>query len=328
MIKRKSKKKATALITGIAGFAGSYLAELLLKKGFKVYGFLAPREKIDNIKHLKSNLEIERFDILKADKVTKFIKKVKPDYLFHLAAFSSVGKSFGNEKLTYDINFTGTFNIFNAAAGLEKQPKKIVFVSSPDIYGLFRPQGKKLDEAQPFNPVSPYGVSKVAAEFLCRYYYLSNKLPIVRVRPFNHTGPRQSDTFVIPSFCKQIAKIESGHKKPRMSVGDLSNKRDLSDVRDIVRGYYLLARKADPGEVFHLCSGRSISLRTVLNKLRRMASVDINVNEDINRFRKLDIPILKGDFGRAANAVGWHPEYKLEQTLQETLDYWRKRITR
>ena len=113
-----------------------------------------------------------------------------------------------------------------------------------------------------------------------------------------------------------------------MSVGDLSNKRDLSDVRDIVRGYYFLARKGEPGEVYHLCSGHAVSLRSILNKLRRMAGVSINVSEDINRFRKSDIPVLKGDYSRAAKTVGWFPEYKLEQTLQDTLNYWRKKITK
>ena len=157
---------------------------------------------------------------------------------------------------------------------------------------------------------------------------MNYKLPIVRVRPFNHTGPRQSETFFIPSFCKQIATIENGQQKPVISVGDLSNKRDLSDVRDIVRGYYSLARKANPGEVFHLCSGRAVSIRTILDKLLRMAKVDINVIEDINRIRKLDIPILKGDFGRATKVVGWYPKYKLEMTLKDTLDHWRKMITK
>ncbi len=326
MIKSKSKKRV--LITGIAGFAGSYLAELLLKEKYEVYGFLAPGEKIDNIKHLKTDLVLDRFDILKADKVSNFIMKSKPDYIFHLAALSSVGLSFANEKSTYDVNFTGTYNILKAIAGLKTPPKKIVFISSPDIYGRFKPPGKKLDESQPFNPISPYAVSKIAAEYLCRYYYRNYDLPIVRVRPFNHTGPKQNINFAIPSFCTQIAEIENGLKKPEMAVGDLSNKRDLSDVRDIVRGYYFLARKGEPGEVYHLCSGHAISLRSVLNKLRRMAGIGINVSEDSNRFRKSDIPILRGDYSRAAKVVGWYPEYKLEQTLQDTLNYWRKMITK
>jgi len=322
------KRGKKALVTGIAGFAGSYLAELLLKKGFEVYGFLAPHEKIDNVRHLKGDLELERFDILKSSKVLKFVQNVKPEYIYHLAAFSSVGRSFGNERLTYDINFYGTLNLYEASREIEKSLKKILFVSSPDIYGLFEPKGKTLNEKQPFNPVSPYAISKIAAEYLSRYYYNYYSLPIVRVRPFNHTGPRQSDTFAIPSFCKQIAAIENKQQEPKISVGDLSNRRDLSDVRDIVRGYYLLAQKARQGEVFHLCSGQTISFRTVLDKLKGMAKTDINEITDSNRKRKLDIPILKGTYKKAAEAVGWYPKYKLEQTLIDTLQYWRKKITK
>jgi len=324
MTKRQIKKKA--LITGIAGFAGSYLAEYLLEKKYKIYGFLAPGEKTDNIKHLKNNLNLERFNILNENKVENFIKKVKPEYIFHLAAFSSVGQSYKNEKLTIDVNFDGTLNILKAAASLITPLKKIIFISSPDIYGQFKPAGKTLKENQPFNPVSPYAVSKIAAEYLCRFYSLHHKLPIVRIRPFNHTGPRQTTNFVVPSFCKQIAEMEKSGKKVTMLVGDLSNKRDLSDVRDIVRGYYLLSEKGLSGEVYHLCTGRAASIREVLNKLLKMATVEIKVKEDISRFRKSDIPILRGDYKKAKKAVGWSPEYKLEQILLDTLDFWRNRI--
>jgi GDP-4-dehydro-6-deoxy-D-mannose reductase len=320
----KSRNKKRVLITGIAGFAGSYLAEYLLNKNYDVYGFLAPREKDINIKHLKNDLILDRFDILKAEKVLNFIKKSKPEYIFHLAAFSSVGLSFRHEKLTFDVNFTGTFNILKAVTDLKQTPKKIIYISSPDIYGHFKSTGKKLTETQPFSPISPYAVSKIAAENLCQFYFQSHKLPIVIVRPFNHTGPRQITDFVVPSFCKQIAEIEKGKKQPKMSVGDLSVKRDLSDVRDIVRGYYLLARSGRPGQVYHLCSSHAVSIRDVLSKLRKMATVPINVNEDKSRFRKSDIPILEGSY-RKAKSIGWSPEYKLEQTLKDTLNYWRNK---
>ncbi len=321
----KSRSKKRVLITGIAGFAGSYLAELLLDKNYEVYGFLAPREKDTNIKHLKSKLKLDRFDILKADKIVNFTKKSKPEYIFHLAAFSSVGLSFTHEKLTFDVNFIGTFNILKAVTELKLTPKKIIYISSPDIYGHFRSTGKKLAETQPFSPVSPYAVSKIAAEQLCQFYFQSHKLPIAIVRPFNHTGPRQITDFVVPSFCKQIAEIEKGKSQPKMSVGDLSVKRDLSDVRDIVRGYYLLARRGRSGEVYHLCSGKAVPIREALNKLRKMATVAINVKEDKSRFRKSDIPILEGSYRKAAQAVGWSPEFKLEQTLKDTLDFWRNK---
>jgi GDP-4-dehydro-6-deoxy-D-mannose reductase len=319
------RNKSRVLITGIAGFAGSYLTELLLGRGYRIFGLLAPGEKTENIGHLKKDITLERFDITKRDRVSRFIKSVKPQYIFHLAAFSSVGRSFANERQTYDINFTGSLNLFEAATDIKKHLKKLIFVSSADIYGNFTPVGKRLDENQLINPISPYGISKAAAEYLCRYYVRQYNLPAVIARPFNHTGPRQSETFVIPSFCRQIARIEHGLQKPQMTVGDLSARRDLSDVRDIVRGYSQIARKAKPGEIYHLCSGKTVAIKTALDKLLKLADVTINVRTDKSRFRKLDIPILKGDNSRIQKSLGWRPTYNLERTLADTLEFWRNK---
>jgi len=321
------KKKSKAIITGIAGFAGSYLAELLIDRGYEVYGFLAPGEKRGNISHLGGKLNLDRFDIRKADKISRYVKSIKPAYIFHLAAFSSVGKSFASERLTYDINFIGTLNIFEAAMELQSKLEKLVFASSADIYGAFRPTGKILNESQPFNPNSPYGISKAAAEYLAQYYCNHHGLPVVISRSFNHTGPRHSETFVVPSFCRQIARIEKGGVKNIIAVGDLSTKRDLSDVRDIVNGYFLMARKGRPGEVFQLCSGRTVAIKTVLNKLLGMAAVPIKVKTDKSRLRKSDIPVLKGDNSRAKKQLGWENNYELEHTLSDTLQYWRDKLS-
>ncbi|UCD93494.1 MAG: GDP-mannose 4,6-dehydratase [Candidatus Zixiibacteriota bacterium] len=320
------KKKSRALITGIAGFVGSHLAELLLAEEFEVFGFLAPGETKDNIRHISGGINLERFDIRKEDKVAAFVAKVKPDYLFHLAAFSSVGRSFANERLTYEINFTGALNVFEAAAGLGGSLKKIIFTSSADAYGAFKPTGKRLAEEQTFNPISPYGVSKAAGEYLARCYVRNHRLQAVIARAFNHTGPRQSVAFVVPSFCRQIATIEKRRKKPEISVGDLSAKRDLSDVRDIVYGYYLMALKGVPGEAYQLCSGQSVTIRTVLEKLLKMSSAKIKTIVDKNRFRKSDIPVLKGDNLKAKMELGWFRRYSLNETLKDTLEYWRASI--
>ncbi|MCP4706482.1 MAG: NAD-dependent epimerase/dehydratase family protein, partial [candidate division Zixibacteria bacterium] len=170
------KKKTKAIVTGVAGFAGSYLAELLLLKGINVFGLVAPKEKLDNISSIKSGLEIERFDILNADKMNKYINKVKPDYIFHLAAIASVGRSFGTTRKVYDVNFTGSLNVFESASAL-KSLKKMIFISSSDVYGIFKPARKILDEKQPLNPVSPYGISKAAGEHLAQYYVKNKNVP-------------------------------------------------------------------------------------------------------------------------------------------------------
>jgi len=264
------KKRNRALITGIAGFAGSYLAEYLLSKDFEVYGILAPNEGISNLSAaggLEKRISLEQFDITDPSMLSKFSRQVAPEYIFHLAAMASVGRSIQLERETYHINFFGSLNVLEAARHLGKDLKKLIMISSADCYGKFKPAGKILKESQPFAPVSPYGISKAMMEHLAGYYLTQHGVPTVVARSFNHTGPRQSEYFVVPSFCRQIAAIEAGKQEATIAVGDLSAKRDLSDVRDIVRGYHLLATKGKAGEVYQLCSGKALSIRAVLDKL-------------------------------------------------------------
>lgn len=315
-------RRGDVVVTGVAGFAGSYLAELLLAKGYRVYGVLAPGERLDNIRHIKNQLELDRFDITKPSRVDSYLKKVKPRYLFHLAAFASVGQSFRRERLTYDVNFTGSLNVFESAAGIAKL-KQLVFISSSECYGIFSPTGRLLTESQPLNPVSPYGISKAAGEYLAAYYTRQYRLPVVIGRAFNHTGPRQSEVFVVPSFCKQIAEIETGKVRPLMKVGDLSVRRDLSDVRDVVNGYYLMAVRGTPGEVYQFSSGKAVSIKNVLETLLHLSPVDIKVDADKSRFRKADIPVLRGSNKKAYKQLQWRIQYRLQDTLRDTLEYWR-----
>ena len=316
------QKKTKAIITGVAGFAGSYLAEQLLLKGINVFGLVAPKEKLDNISSIKSGLELERFNLLNASKVNNYIKKVKPDYIFHLAAIASVGKSFGSAQKVYDVNFTGSMNLFEAAYAL-KNLNKLIFISSSDIYGTFKPKTKVLDETQPLNPISPYGISKAAGEYLAQYYFNNYDLPVVRIRAFNHTGPKQTTDFVIPSFCSQIAKIAKSGKPGKIRVGDLSARRDFSDVRDIVRGYYLAAVNGKPGEVYQLCSGKAVSVDKVLKIIIKLSGTIVTRELNKKLLRKSDIPILCGSSQKAGKDLGWFGRFKLEETLKATLDFWR-----
>ncbi len=315
-------KKPTAFITGIAGFAGSFLAEELLNHGYRVTGSVFKDDQLENISHLAGSIDTVELDILDSERSAELLRRINPNLIFHLAAFSSVGQSFGNERLTYRVNFDGTLNVLQGAVAL-KNLRRLVFISTSECYGRFPRKISKLAEDQPFNPMSPYGVSKAAAEYACRYYFTRHGLPVTVSRSFNHSGPRQNENFVIPSFCKQIVAIESGSSKPVINVGDLSVKRDLSDVRDIVHGYLLLAEKGRPGEAYNLCSGKAVSIKVVLDGLLKLAKVPIKVNLDKSRFRKNDIPILRGDNSRAVKELGFSPRYSLRQTLQATLDYWR-----
>ncbi len=317
--------KKTAFITGIAGFAGSYLAEELLEAGFTVSGSLLKDEPTTHIDHIINDLELVTMDILDADRCRKTLNKLKPARLFHLAAMASVGKSFEAERLTLDVNLGGTLNLLQAANDC-KALKSFLFVGSADVYGIFKPTSKTLKEDQPLNPISPYGISKTAAEHACRYYHRAHHLPVVVVRAFNHTGPRQNNDFVVPSFARQIAAIEAGRQRPVLRHGDLSARRDLSDVRDIARGYRLAAVKGRPGEVYQLCSGKSVAVQKVLEILLSMSSLSIRETIDKSRLRKADIPLLRGSNRKATEHFGYEVRYSLKETLSDTLSYWRSRL--
>lgn len=316
-------KSPLAYVTGIAGFAGSYLAEELLAQGWRVAGSVYETESLENLSGIESKLQLERLDILNADRIREHLQAVNPEYIFHLAALASVGRSFEMERATYRVNFEGTVNLLQGARSCTGL-KKMVLVSSADAYGVFRPAAKLLTETQPLNPISPYGIAKAAAEQTALYYFRQFGLPVSIARAFNHSGPRQRDDFVIPSFAKQIARIEKGTQEPVIHVGDLTARRDLSDVRDIVRGYRLVAEKGKPGQVYQLCSGRSVAIKQVLQTLLGQSSVKIKVRTDPTRFRRSDIPVLRGSSRKATRELGWTLRYTLKATLSDTLNWWRQ----
>ena len=317
-------RKPTALITGAAGFAGSFLTEELLRAGYAVVGTALPGESLDNLVEVRGNVDLVRLDITRAGGCEKLVRKVKPATVWHLAAYASVGGSFGREREVFRVNVEGTLNVLEAARQV-RGLRRLLFVSSPDCYGVFTPKNKTLTEGQPLNPVSPYGISKAAAERACLHYFRQYGLRVVVARAFNHCGPRQGDGFAVASFAKQIAAIEAGRRRPVIAVGDLSARRDLSDVRDIVSGYRLVVEKGRPGEVYNLCSGRAVEIRAVLETLRALSHRKIKIRVDPARLRKTDLPVLRGSNRKAVQALGFAARYTLKATLRETLDYWRER---
>lgn len=319
-------KRPVALVTGIAGFAGSFLAEELLSHGYAVWGTVIKDEPLDNLAHIQRELSLDELNLEDETRCYELIKRVSPNYIFHLGAMSSVGKSFDRERATIRVNVEGTLNVLHPATELENF-KKFLFISSADIYGMFTPKTKTLNEKQPINPISPYGISKAAAEQICRYYSRNYDLPVVVVRAFNHAGPRQREDFVIASFARQVAAVEADAQQPVISVGDLSAKRDFSDVRDIVHGYRLLAEKGKKGEIYHLCSGKAVTIRSILDGLVKQSGKKIRVQIDKTRLRKSDIPVLKGSNRKAVQAVGYRARYSLDKTLADTLQYWRERFS-
>jgi len=317
-------RKIKAYITGICGFAGSWLAEELLACGYEVRGTDRPNEDDRNLAPIRRRIKIDRFDITDAEACRKFLAKARPHYLFHLAAAASVRQSFDAPEKTFRINTIGTHHLFEAVRG-QKQLKRLLFVSSSDIYGPVRPKDLPLTPRKQPSPVSPYAQSKAAAEYLAHIYIENYDLPIVIVRPFNHSGPRQSPDFVIPAFARKIAIAERAKGKKTVTVGNLTVRRDMSDVRDIVRGYRLLAEKGKIGHTYHLSSGKAYRIGDLLNRLISFATVPIIVKPDPKLYCKRDIPVLRGSFSATTKDTGWKPAIRIETTLADTLDYWRRR---
>ncbi len=313
-----------ALVTGIAGFAGSHLAEYLLTKDFTVFGFYHPKHPIDNLDSIKSKLNLIPADILDPARVSEGIKNVTPDYVFHLAAFSSPPASFISPRETLENNINGQINILEALKTI-KSKAKILVIGSADEYGKINEKDLPATEGTPLLPISPYAVSKVAQDLLGYQFFLTEGLNIVRVRPFNHIGPRQSHAFAIPSFAAQIGEIET-RGGGVLKVGNLENRRDFTDVRDMVRAYLLALEKGEPGEVYNIGSGKAVKIADILSKMISLAKVKINVEKDEMRVPPSDIKIIYANYSKFKNKTGWSPKIPLETTLFDTIEYERHKL--
>ncbi len=314
-----------ALITGITGFVGSHMAEYLLKQGLEVHGILRWRSKMENIQDIKKDLILHEADLLDAHSLYTIIEKIKPDYIFHLAAQSFVKSSWASPANTIEINMVGSCNLFEAVkkTGIDTI---IQIACSSEEYGLVYPEETPMKETNPLRPLSPYAVSKLGMDYLGYQYFASYGLKVIRTRGFNHTGPRRGDVFAESTFAKQIAEIEKGIKEPIVYVGNLEAQRDYTDVRDMVAGYYLAVTKCTPGEVYNICQGKTWKIKWVLDYLLSQSKVKIEVKEDPERMRPSDVEILLGDNSKFVKETGWKPEIAIEQTLTDLLNYWRERV--
>ena len=314
-----------ALITGITGFAGSHLAEFLLSKGIEVWGTIRWRSRTENIEGFKDRIHLIECDLVDSFAVDSAIESVKPDMIFHLAAQSFVPTSWISPYDTLINNIVGELNLLEAIrrAGIET---RIQIAGSSEEYGLVFEDEVPIKETNPLRPLSPYAVSKIAQDFLGYQYFRSYGMHIVRTRAFNHTGPRRGEVFVTSNFAKQIAEMELGIREPILHVGNLDARRDFSDVRDVVRGYYLALEKGEPGEVYNIASGHSCRISEIVDMLSGMANVRFKVRQDPERMRPSDVPILIGDCTKLAERTGYRPEIPIEVTLRDLLDYWRTRV--
>ena len=311
------------LITGVGGFVGKHLSNYILETfaGAEIHGtILEGLPAVDN-----PAITCHFIDLKREDSVFELINQIRPEQIYHLAAQASPKRSFVEPWETLDNNIHSQLNIIQACLKNNIKPRTLI-ISSAEIYGPVRPEQMPVGENMPFKPTNPYGVSKVAQDMLGLQYFLSHQFPILRVRPFNHTGPGQSEGFVAVDFALQIARIETGKQPPIMEVGNLSAQRDFCDVRDVVRAYGLLMERGEAGGVYNVASGKAYSIQSLLDILLGYSNARIEVRHDPARMMPIDVPVIQGDASLLQKTTGWQPTIPFEQTLLDVLNDCRERV--
>lgn len=312
-----------ALVTGAGGFVGSHLVEHLLNNGISVTAIVHPAHPSNNLKSLVGKIVIEPADLTRKNSLKKLLGD-NFDYIFHLAAFASPAQSFTDPQNTLKNNVFSQVYLLELLVK-KKSRSKILIVGSAEEYGNVGRKYLPVNENTPFMPMSPYAVSKIAQDMIGYQYFLNYGLNIIRVRPFNHIGPRQSDAFVVPAFASQIASLEKVGKG-EIKVGNLNKWRDFTDVRDIVKAYLLALQKGKVGEVYNLGSGKAIKIADILKKLVSFSKTSIKVQEDKSRLRTSDVEKIYCDFSKFNKDTGWRPTISIEQTLFDTIEFERNKL--
>jgi GDP-4-dehydro-6-deoxy-D-mannose reductase len=297
-----------ALVTGAGGFVGPVLVEHLEACGDDVTG----------VDHHTGP------DLLDRPGWHRLLGDLVPDAVYHLGGWSDVGASWQEPVRTFRVNAEGTLHVLEAARAAGAG--RVLVISSADVYGTCAPQDLPLTERQPVDPRSPYGASKVAAEVLARRAWRGDGLETVIARPFNHIGPGQSPSFVAPALAQRIAEAEAAGGGT-VRHGDLSPRRDLTDVRDVVRAYRLLVEQGEPGEVYNVCSGRDLAMTELLEHLVSHSTAAITTEVDPDLLRPVDLPVLRGSYTRLHERTGWAPEIDIGRTLADILDHARRRVS-
>lgn len=303
------------LIFGAGGFVGSYLCKEFLNNGYKVSG----TDKGEG-SALPSEVDFYRTDLMQANEVEKLIGQIQPDIIVNLAAISSVGASWNMPQTTMAINVIGALNIMEAARKSEQKPR-ILFVGSSEEYVISE---NPLDENTQLNANNPYGISKVTQEQFAKLYREQYGLKIYCVRPFNHTGIGQRDSFVLPSFCKQVAEIDKSGKDGKIQVGNLKVKRDFSHVKDVVRAYRMIVESDNCNQIYNVGSGNAYSLEDMLTYIIGLSNRHIEIEVDQNRIRPTDQPVICCDRSLIGKELGWEPQYNVYDALKEMYEYYAR----
>ena len=309
------------MIIGAAGFVGNYLAEHLVNAcGMEVAVTKLPNERIEN-----PQVKVYNLDIMDEEAIASLLFRVRPDYIFHLAAQSSVGVAWRNPGLTIDVNIKGSVNVMDAIRELYYKPR-VLLIGSGEEYGHIREGETPITEENSIRPGNIYAATKACQNMIGNIYARAYDMELMMVRAFNHIGPCQAPIFVVADFCKQVVEIEKGIREPVMYVGNLNSKRDFTDVRDVVKAYALLIQKGKAGETYNVGSGHAVTIEEVLKLIISLSEKEIRVEVDPNKIRPVDVPIIEADITKIYETTGWRPSITLEQTIRETLDYWRERV--
>lgn len=307
------------LITGSEGFAGQHLINELINSGYEVYGTtFTPSNNQNKIKIFTCNIESQT-------ELFTIINSIKPDAIIHLAGQPKPGLSFNIPQKTFQVNTIGTINLLEAIRSISDYHPRILMIGTSEEHGIVSRGALPITENTPLNPINPYAISKTANWFLTKQYVKSFNFDIVYATPFTHTGPGQSLGFLSPDVASQIVEIERGVKEPVIETGDLSSKRDIGDVRDVVRAYRLLLEKGKTGERYIISTGKSIPVSEIVEKLISMSKVKIELKIDNTRTRPTDIPDLIGSHDKLTELTGWQPEIPLEKTLEDLLNWYRNK---
>jgi len=312
-------------ITGIGGFAGSHLADHLLALGHEVSGLILPEAGRENVAHLAGRVALHAGNLLDSARLKELLLRERPEWVFHLAAQSSVAASWENPAETFEVNAVGGARLLEGCLPL-KGRVRVVIVTSAEIHGEGT-AGAPITEDSPFAPPNPYAVSKLALDLLAGQFARARGLDVVRMRPMNHAGPRQAAGFVLADFARQVAEIEAGLREPLLRVGNTDARRDFADVRDVVRAYALAAERGAPGEAYLVSSGKARRVGEALEILRSLARKPFSVERDRARLRPADPSYRPASAAKLAAQTGWRAEIPLEQTLRDTLEHWRARVS-
>lgn len=306
------------LVTGAGGFVGGHLVLSLAARGHQV---VAGESQHNNTKFAR-DIEVFKFDITDYPSLEENIGKIKPDAIIHLAAQSMVKRAWEDPAGTIGVNTIGTINLLKAVK-MHAPNAKIINIGTSEEYGLAGKKGEPLEETYDCLPQNPYAVSKLAAGQIALQLAQKDNLKMIHVRPFNHFGPGQQLGYAVTDFSSQIAQIEKGCCPTVIKVGDLSAQRDFTDVRDVIEAYITLLEQKVENGIYNICSGKPRSIQSILNFLIQQSKIPISIQVDQDRLRPSDVPLFIGSASKIKNAVGWEPKRKFENSLLETLEWWR-----